>query len=682
MFNLTCGKTIMNTHTLKVLEYKKIIELLSTYTSSLPGLDKIKLTKPLTDFNQITRLMAETTELKALLDPGKSLPVSGLFDLTPILLKLSDWNDALTVEDINQVGSTVRTARYMREMIPDQHEFPNLNRIIDQIDNFDELENRIEQILDQNGTIKDNASSRLKSLRKGIRFKRKKVQDKIHALVKSDDIGTYLQDSNIRENENRPTLAIMASHASKIKGERRGRSESGKTIFIEPDHIKHLGDELEKAIYEEKIEIQRLLGTITNKIVNQSEALKTTLKILVHLDVTYAKVRFSRKYNLNPPSLNTQGVVCLKRATHPLLWDPDQNPDVLQPTPIDIQIGQSFHSLIITGPNTGGKTVSLKTMGLLTLMAQSGMHIPASKGSKVAVFKKIFADIGDEQSIEQNLSTFSGHLTNIKEILNQADHQSLVLLDELGGGTDPAEGEALAESILNYLHHKNTRTIATTHISHLKNLAYTVDGFENGSIEFDLNTLKPTFRLLLGIPGSSNALSLAKRLGLPDEVIKKAQKRTCNDETAKLLNHLQKVRSSMTEDQMTIEASKQKAQVLESKSAQKLKELDLQLELAREQSGTQAVSQLEKVDQEILIILDKEPSKKQILAALKKLQENIKINNKNQHQSVLNVEDKVRIKSLNKTGKLKFINSRQQTVSVLIGSMSVEVPINDIFKID
>jgi len=672
----------MNTHTLKVLEYQKIIDLLSTFTSSVSGLEKTKQIKPFSDIDRINTLMAETTELKSLLYPGKSLPISGLFDLTPILLKLSDWSDVLSAEDINQVGSTVRTAKYVKEVIGDQPEFPNLYRIAVGIENFSELENGIEQTLDQTGNIRDNASSRLKSLRKEIRFKQKKVQEKISAYVKSEDIKGYLQDSNIRENQNRLTLAITASHASKIKGQSRGRSDSGKTVFIEPDHIKNLGDELEKAIYEEKIEVQRLLGIITDMVANHSESLNNTIKILVQLDVTYAKVRFSRQFNLNPPSLNTQGVICLKKATHPLLWDPDEKPDSIQPTPIDIHLGESFHSLIITGPNTGGKTVSLKTMGLLTLMAQSGMHIPASADSKVAVFKKIFADIGDEQSIEQNLSTFSSHLTNIKEILENADHQSLVLLDELGGGTDPAEGEALAESILNYLHNKNTRTAVTTHISQLKNLAYTVDGFENASIEFDLETLCPTFRLLLGVPGNSNALSLATRLGLPHEVIKNAEKRTSNDQTAKLLNHLQTVRSSMTENQMIIQASKQKAEILEVERAQKLKELNVQLELAKEQSGAQAKGLLEKTDQKILEILDNEPSKKQILIALKSLHESLHLKNKTQNHSDLKVNDKVRIKNFNKTGQLISIDSRQKTATVLVGAISLEVNISDIFKVE
>ena len=671
----------MNEHALEVLEYQKIINILASYASSEPGRLKIKQLSPISDIKKIQTLIDETSELKELLSNYHHFPLTELYDLSIIFDKVKDWNELLSVEDIAKVSTTIKTAKQVKEIINHHQQYSNLNNIVENIDDYLDLEVTIDNIIDQSGSIKDNASSRLKSLRKSMQIKKRKVQEKIQVLMKSSDTGIYLQDDHIRENQNRPTLAIMASYASKFKGERRGRSDSGKTVFIEPDSVRQLGDELEKILYDEKLEVQRLLGTLTEAILKRAQPLLKTVKILVHLDITYAKVCFSRQFHLNPPKLNCQGIIHIKKAIHPLLWNPESKSLSVEPRPIDVQLGLDFCTLIITGPNTGGKTVALKTIGLLTLMAQSGMHISAAETSNLAIFENIYADIGDEQSIEQSLSTFSSHLTNIKTILDEADEQSLVLLDELGGGTDPMEGEALAESILRYLHSKKVRTVVTTHISQLKNLAYTVNGFENASIEFDLKTLSPTYRLLLGVPGTSNALSLAKRLGLKEQVIKNAEKRTGSDETAVLLNHLQSVHASLTKKEASITTSKEHIENLEKNILIKHNKVQGQLDLAKKQSGEHSSELLRKIEQKVTELLSLEPSKKQLLIALRELKEAMCPKNKVSPSVDFKIDDQVRIKNLNKTGRIISLNRMQDSAIVMVGSLQLTVNKDDLTKL-
>ncbi|MCP4750320.1 MAG: hypothetical protein GY866_05480, partial [Proteobacteria bacterium] len=652
----------MNSHTLSVLEYHRIIDILSDLAKSELGQNHIRSIRPFTDLDIIEQRIAETTELKAILEPNRSLPVSGLCDLTPVLKKLEKWEDVLSSEEILKVDSTIRAARQVKACIQTSGDYPRMKNIASCISGFSELEEIIQQVFDSSGTIKDGASSKLKSIRKTIRIQKKRIQDKIHGLVKAVGIGVYLQDENVRENQGRPTLAVASQHAAKVKGTTRGRSDSGKTVFIEPDGIRLIGDELEKAIYDEKMEIQRLFGDITDRIAKRGDELSTTLDQLTHLDVAYAKVRLSRNFEMHPPVLNSGGKIRLNTARHPLLLDLHDRGKLEKVTPIDVRLGDDFHTLIVTGPNTGGKTLTLKTIGLLTLMAQTGMHIPAAENSHIAVFQNIWADIGDEQSIEQSLSTFSSHLTHIAEILDHADEQSLVFLDELGGGTDPAEGAALASSILDYLHARRTRTVVTTHISQLKTLGYTVKGMENASIEFDLKTLRPTYRLLIGMPGGSNALSLARRLKLPLEVIENAEIHSSADGSADLLNELQAARSEILANQATTASSKNQAEALEIEARQRLDELTAQLELAKTQNGQAAFDLLNDVQRQIDGLLEKEPSKKTMLKALGELRKNLTIgqqqNDNPSEERPLQVGDPVHVLSLNQRGVVDSLDQR------------------------
>ncbi len=672
----------MNSHTLKVLEYHKIIQILASYSSSSIGKERIKNLKPLTDYSQIKQLIDETTDLKEMLHPNRAFPISGVFDISLILKKLENWSDILSIDEINQVGSSARVARVVKECLEEDNRYPSLIKIAETITVFSKLEEIIEKTINRNGEVKDSASSRLKSIRKKIQIKRKRIRDKTSSLVRSGNVGMYLQDENIRENHNRPTIAVMASHAAKVQGKQHGRSDSGKTVFIEPDSIRHLGDELEAALFDEKAEIRRLLNEITKEIAEQAPNLRNTMEVLTHLEVTYAKVRLSRNFDMHPPMLNLDGIINVRDARHPILMDLEQRGELKKTIPLDVRLGEEFHTLIVTGPNTGGKTVALKTIGLLTLMAQSGMHIPANSGSKVAVFNRVQADIGDEQSIEQSLSTFSSHLTHVSEILKSADEKSLVLLDELGGGTDPTEGEALANSILEYLHDRKARTVITTHISQLKNLAFTLEGVENASIEFDLETLHPTYRLLIGIPGQSNALALAKRLNLPETVIEKAEHYSSKDETGNLLNNLQAARSRILENRASTETALLKAKSLEQEAQQKLTELNTQLELAKYRNGEQAYGAIRQVRKQIKNILEIEPSKKILMTSLAEIMDtlSLKLDSKNKplKKKPFQINDKVRIKSLNKTGDLCSFNDSKKTAVVSLGVMQVEVSQDDL----
>ena len=567
----------MNQHALDVLEYDKIRELLVGYAASGLGIRLAQEIQPLTDLHRIERLIAETTELKRLLSPDRYLPLGGLHDLSPILEKLDKGAEILIIEEIMHVKETLRAFRIVKGYLEDaKGDYPHLRRLAGSIRLYSEIDAKIENTLNENGAVKSSASPELKSIRKTIQAVKGRIQSKLQSTLRSKSVSPYLQDPIIRERKGRPVIAVKERDASRVPGAVRDRSDRGNTVFIEPEAVRELGNELQAAIDAEGAEIVRLLSEITAKIAAVTAPMGETLKILAHLDLTYAKVRFSRDYEMNPPTLNGNGWLNLKVARHPLLLtlQREEDSDIEVVVPIDFRLGGDFNTLIITGPNTGGKTITLKTVGLLTLMAQSGMHIPAREGSELAVFSRITADIGDEQSIEQSLSTFSSHLRNIAEILSSADENSLVLLDELGGGTDPAEGAALGKSILEYLHTRNARTVVSTHISPLKNLGYTVPGIENASVEFDIATLRPTHKLLIGTPGSSNALAIAQRLGLPDEVIVNAENSSAeqDDGAAELINQLQAAKVVTEKNKRAATEAQAEAARLENEYRQKLDE--------------------------------------------------------------------------------------------------------------
>ena len=681
----------MNQHTLDVLEYDKIRELLVGYTASGLGAKLAQEIQPLTDLHRIEQLIAETTELKRLLSPDRYLPLGGLHDLSPILEQLDKGADILIIDEIMSVKDTLRAFRIVKGFLEDTKEdYPHLSRLAGNIRLYPDIEAKIENTLNENGAVKSSASPELKAIRKTIQTVKGRIQGKLQSTLRSNSVSPYLQDPIIRERKGRPVIAVKERDGSRVRGAVRDRSDRGNTVFIEPEAVRELGDELQAAVDAEGAEIVRLLREITAKIAAVTEPMGETLKVLAHLDLTYAKVRFSRDYEMNPPTLNASGRINLKMACHPLLLtlQREEDSEVEAVVPIDFHLGDDFNTLIITGPNTGGKTITLKTVGLLTLMAQSGMHIPAGESSELAVFSHISADIGDEQSIEQSLSTFSSHLRNIAEILSSADENNLVLLDELGGGTDPAEGAALGQSILEYLHTRNARTVVSTHISPLKNLGYTVPGIENASVEFDTVTLRPTYKLLIGTPGSSNALAIAKRLGLPDEVIIDAEKSSAgqDDGAAELINQLQAAKAVMEKNKHAATEAQAEADRLESEYRQKLDEISAHEKEMQAQLSGDTYALLHQIKGQIDRLCQSEASRRSLLESLSEIStymagELSDFPEEQERQEFiheLKTGDEVRVHSLDSVGILSEVNPETQQAVVRFGAMQMTVPLEDV----
>ena len=681
----------MNQHALDVLEYDKIRELLVGYAASGLGIRLAQEIQPLTDLHRIERLIAETTELKRLLSPDRYLPLGGLHDLSPILEKLDKGAEILIIEEIMHVKETLRAFRIVKEFLADaKGDYPYLRQLTGEIRLYPEIDAKIENTLNENGAVKNSASPELRSIRKTIQAVKGRIQGKLQSTLRSKSVSPYLQDPIIRERKGRPVIAVKERDASRVPGAVRDRSDRGNTVFIEPEAVRELGNELQAAIDAEGAEIVRLLSEITAKIAAVTAPMGETLKILAHLDLTYAKVRFSRDYEMNPPTLNGNGWLNLKVARHPLLLtlQREEDSDIEEVVPIDFRLGGDFNTLIITGPNTGGKTITLKTVGLLTLMAQSGMHIPAREGSELAVFSRITADIGDEQSIEQSLSTFSSHLRNIAEILSSADENSLVLLDELGGGTDPAEGAALGKSILEYLHTRNARTVVSTHISPLKNLGYTVPGIENASVEFDIATLRPTHKLLIGTPGSSNALAIAQRLGLPDEVIVNAENSSAeqDDGAAELINQLQAAKVVTEKNKRAATEAQAEAARLENEYRQKLDEISAQETDMQSQLSVDTYALLHQIKGQIDRLCHSEGSRRSLLESLSEISVYMagELNEFPEEQErqasihELKTGDEVRVHSLDSVGVLSDVDPQTQKAVVRFGAMQMTVPLEDV----
>ena len=681
----------MNQHTLDVMEYDKIRELLVSYTASGLGKNLAQRIRPMTDLHQIERLIAETTELKTLLSPDRYLPLGGLHDLFPILEKLDKGADILIIEEIMSVQETLRAFRIAKGYLEDaEGDYPHLRQLAGDIRIYPGIDAKIENTLSETGAVKSSASPELKSIRRTIQTLKGRIRGKLQSILRSKSVSPYLQDPIIRERKGRPVIAVKERDASRVPGAVRDKSDRGNTVFIEPQVVRELGNELQAATDAERAEIVRLLREITAMIAEATEPMGATLRLLAHLDLTYSKVRFSRDYKMNPPSLNANGLINLKAARHPLLLalQREESAETEEVVPIDFRLGDDFNTLIITGPNTGGKTITLKTAGLLTLMAQSGMHVPAGEGSKLAVFSQVSADIGDEQSIEQSLSTFSSHLRNIAALLSSADENSLVLLDELGGGTDPAEGAALGRAILEYLHTRNARTVVSTHISPLKNLGYTVPGTENASVEFDTQTLRPTYKLLIGTPGSSNALAIAKRLGLPHEVIANAEKSSAgqDDGAAELINQLQAAKVLTEKNKRAAAEAKVEVSRLQSEYRQKLDELSAhETEMDAQLSGD-AYAILHDIKGQIDRLCNTELSRRSLLKSLDEISAYMagELNEFPEEQErqefihELKKGDEVLVRSLDRVGVLSEVDSQSQKAVVRFGAMQMTVPLEDV----
>lgn len=505
----------MNQRILHVLEFKKIIEQLNEQAASSLGKEKTAALKPSSDLEEVRHLQLETDEAGQVLRLKGHVPLGGIFDIKPSL-KRTTIGGTLSALECLDVASTIYGGRQLKRFIEDMEEpeMPILREMVSSIASLRELESDIRNCIDDHGGVMDGASEKLRSIRSKIRTYESRVRDKMESFTKSKS--KMLSDAIVTIRNERYVLPVKQEYRGSIGGIVHDQSSSGATLFIEPQTVVDLNNQLQEARVQEKNEIEKILKELSEAIAENHEPLYENVQVLGHMDFMFARAKLGKQMRAAMPKMNDEGRIDMKQARHPLISEDEVVPN-------DIEIGTDYTSIVITGPNTGGKTVTLKLVGLCTLMAQSGLQVPALDGCEMAVFKEVYADIGDEQSIEQSLSTFSSHMTNIVDILDKVDDQSLVLFDELGAGTDPQEGAALAMSILDEVVNRKARVIATTHYPELKAYGYNRPDVINASVEFDIQTLKPTYRLLIGVPGRSNAFEISRRLGLRESVIESAK---------------------------------------------------------------------------------------------------------------------------------------------------------------
>jgi DNA mismatch repair protein MutS2 len=517
----------------KKLEYNKILDNLKIYAQTDLGKKAIFSIEPLRNEFEIKLLMTETFEAKTLIERYDETPLSGVLDLTNIIKK-SQIGSTLSIDEFMRVVShqeaITRTLNFVKKAQALEIDFTNLLAYYNRLNDLTALKKSIDLVIDRKGEIYDSASSKLAEIRKKITFTEERINNKMQSLLKSEQ--NKLSDGLITIRNNRLVLPVKLEYKNSFKGILHDSSSSGETVFIEPMACVDMNNDLARFFVEEVNEIERVLSVLTIKVSEKIEELKTNQEIFIHLDLTFAKAKFALKFTCNKPNI-TKDKISLLNARHPLI---DQKEVVGNNITF-----HKYNHIIITGPNTGGKTVALKTLGLLALMAQSGMLIPVDEGSDIIIFSNIFADIGDEQSIEQSLSTFSSHIENITKILSLSEDNSLVLLDEIGSGTDPKEGASLAIAIINHLRNKKLYSMITTHYPELKTYAYNLDNAVNASVEFDINTLRPTYHLRIGIPGTSNAIKIARRLGLNKTICEQAESvsLTFDTDVSKLIKKLE-----------------------------------------------------------------------------------------------------------------------------------------------
>ena len=555
----------MNEKALKTLEYTKIIDQLTEYASTEMGKQMCRELQPSCDLGTIRQSQTETTDALTRVRMKGSLSFGGVKDVRGSMKRL-EIGSSLGIPELLSVSSLLtvaaRAQSYGRHEKSEEFPDDSLDERFRALDPLTPVNNEIKRCLPSEDEVSDDASPGLAKVRRSMKIVGGRVHTQLNSILNSSR--TYLQDAVITMRDGRYCLPVKAEYKSQVPGMVHDQSSTGSTVFIEPLAIVKLNNELRELEIQEKREIEFVLAALSSQLMPYTDAILSDLSILAELDFFFAKAALSRHYNCVEPKFNNKRYINIKDGRHPLL-----NPK--QVVPINIWVGDSFDLLIVTGPNTGGKTVSLKTVGLFTLMGQSGLHIPAFEGSELAVFDNVFADIGDEQSIEQNLSTFSAHMTNIVSILNEADANSLCLFDELCSGTDPTEGAALAIAVLNFLHNMTCRTIATTHYSELKVFALTAPGVENACCEFNVETLRPTYRLLIGIPGKSNAFAISRKLGLPDYIIDEAknQMEQKDESFEDLLANLENSRVTIEKEREEIASYKQEIETLKNRLQQK-----------------------------------------------------------------------------------------------------------------
>ncbi len=689
----------MNEKALKTLEYDKIIGQLSRYASSDAGKRVCEKLLPMTDPDDIKTAQTQTSDavLRLRRKPGPSY--NGLKNIIPSLKRL-DIGGVLSCQDLLEISAVLDVAASAKNFLRPENdeELPDsLSEYHAGLEPCHALNAEIKRCILGYDEVADDASPTLKDIRRKMVSTNSRIQHTLNSLVTSNAMKTYLQDAVVTTRGGRYCIPVKLEHKNHVPGMVHDQSSSGSTVFIEPMSVVKLNNELKELELQEEAEIQIILSKLSFSASLDSKHLEKDYKLLVDLDFILAKARYSESLKANAPRFNSDGVIDLRQARHPLI-------DASKVVPISLELGRDFTMLVVTGPNTGGKTVSLKTVGLLTLMGQAGLHIPALDGSSLAIFNEVYADIGDEQSIEQNLSTFSSHMTNLVRILDKADSESLVLLDELCSGTDPTEGAALAQEILVRLHNFGTRCMATTHYAELKVFAIQTPGVQNACCEFDVETLRPTYKLLIGLPGKSNAFAISGKLGLDERIIEGAKARIDTGNTAfeDLLADIETDRKSAELDREEAARLKAEAEGLRKKFEKDLSSLDSVRDsiLSDARSEAYDILQQAKTQADTIIKDIRRNSKNADLSGLERVRTeagkkakaaldsmgSLKKDSSHSSSLKLNADDieegmTVRIRSMNMIGTVVSLPDSKKQVGVQMGSMNMKVAVSDLMRL-
>ena len=690
----------MNPKALKTLEYNKIIDKLTEFAGSALAKEMCRNLQPSTDLYEIQALQKETSDALSRIYQKGAVSFRGVRDIRGSIKRLEigaiiGINELLSICSLLEVCSKVK-AYSRNDRDPDFED--SLEAMFQALQPLTPVSSEIRRCIASEEELNDDASPALFKIRRSMR----QINDKVHAQLQTMVNGsarTYLQDAVVTMRNGRYCIPVKAEHRGQIPGMIHDQSSTGSTLFVEPMAVIKLNNDLRELELKEEKEIEIILATLSARCGEETESLRDDLDLLTKLDFIFARAQLSRSMNGTQPDFNEEGRILIKKGRHPLL-------DKKKVVPIDIQLGKDFELLIITGPNTGGKTVSLKTVGLFTLMGQAGLHIPAFDHSELSVFHEVFADIGDEQSIEQSLSTFSAHMTNTVSILKEADDRSLVLFDELGAGTDPTEGAALAIAILSNLHRRGSRVMATTHYSELKVFALSTPGVENGCCEFDVETLRPTYRLLIGVPGKSNAFAISQKLGLSQDIIEEAKTHlTKQDEDFEdLLADLEQKRVTIEQERDQINSYKEEIRELKQRLESKQEKLDLSRDKILREANEQARNILQEAkdyaDTTIrnfqkygkaagVSAKDMEKERGKLREKMSTVDKKLSAKNaapKKSHKQLtakdLHIGDSIKVLSLNLKGTVSTLPDAKGNLFVQMGILRSQVNIRDLEKLD
>lgn len=680
---------------LKVLEYDKIIEMLLDLTQGELARDLVENLEPSNDIDEIRRMQEETSEAYRVLVRYGDIDYSAASHIKHLVSKAS-LGSMLFIEDLYDIMQNIflvsSIKRYLKTSIEDENlNLNHLRKLYDSLASLDDLKKKLSMTIVSRDEVSDSASSTLRSIRRSKKLKNQAIEDKLNSYITSDKTKKYLQDAIVTMREGRYVIPVKNEYRSSVEGMIHDISQKGSTVFIEPMAVVKLNNELRELENEEKKEIERILYELSSEVSEYKTYLETNEEVLKSISFIFARARLAREMRATEPILNDKGYVNLKNARHPLIPK-----DKVVPT--TLELGDEYTSLIITGPNTGGKTVSLKTVGLITLMAKSGLNIPCDNNSSVAVFDRVFADIGDEQSIEQSLSTFSSHMKNIVHIVENAEYNDLVLFDELGAGTDPTEGAALAISILKLFRERRIRTMATTHYSQIKFYALTSEGVKNASMEFNVDTLSPTYKLIIGIPGKSNAFEISRRLGLDQKIIDSAKELLNENDTRfeDVLKAIEEDRTEIENKRIKINEENEEIERLREKLENKNKKLEEKQEAIINKAKEEAREIVKKAKNESAFIIDelkdisslsKKEDRRRLQEAkdyLRDLEDENRLkikDNKKRTKEIpkdIKLGESVRIISIDKFGEVETLPDEKGDLNIQVGIMSVRSNIKDI----